>query len=230
MPNAVFFLTHDFKPLFRKTLDMASRVNGNGYELSILLDDRSPIPEEDMGMKITHCRRHPSAFDPLGQAHNFYIDLISADRSLLDRYEYFWVFENDVYFHGDMVRFIISHDQFDTDLVVPEFGHRHPSWMWLHNCRGVEPRPCGITAVAYRASSRLMRSIIEILESGVEAHMEVLIPHICMELGYSIRQFIPDMVGICNTFQNPFLSLIEQDIKMQTRSYIQEKLYHPVKM
>ena len=230
MSKVIFFLTHDFKPLFRKTLANVARGRGSDYDLSVLLDDRNPAPEDIGQINVVPCFRHPSAFDPLGQAHNFYLDIIRSDRSILDRYDYFWIFENDVYFHGDMMRFIKVHDQFSTDLIVPEFGHRMPGWMWLHNCRGIRPQACGITAVAYRASSRLLRSILDYTESGREAHMEVLIPHICSELGYTIRQFIPDMIGCCNTFEGPLLKAIEGDIKKETREYIQEKLYHPVKM
>jgi hypothetical protein len=230
MANAVFFLTHDFKPIFRRTLANAARGKGEEYEVMVLLDDRNQTPEDIQDIKVVPCLRRPSSFDPIGQAHNFYIDLIRSNPSMLDKFDHFWVFENDVYFHGDIMKFIKTHDQFSTDLIVPEFGHRMPGWMWLHNCVGVKPDSCGITAVAYRASSRLLRSVIESMSLGTHGHMEVLIPHICIEQGYSIRQFVPDTVGCCNTFDSPLMRLIEKDINDNTSVYIQEKLYHPVKM
>lgn len=231
MRQMVFFLTHNFRPAFRRTLEAVSRSRLEGYDLEILLDDRFDTPADlDLGRyRVTKCRRHPSAFDPLGQAHNFYIDRLSSSPSTVDSFEYFWVVENDVYFHGDMLGFFEEHAPFDTDLLVPEFGHRHPKWCWLGSARGLKPEPCGATAVVYRASRRLMRSLIDSISSGVSAHMEVLLPHLCCSLGMSVRQFIPDLVSICNTYGSPFMGLVERDIKDGTELYIQRKLYHPVK-
>lgn len=231
MPNMVFLLTHDFKPAFRRTLRHLDAHEGGRYETKVLMDDRSQVPEDLNLQKATilPCRRHPSPFDPLGQAHNFYLDLIASDTSMLGKYDYFWIFENDAYFHGDVVEFMETHDRFDEDLLVPEFGLRDPGWCWLSSAKGISPQPKGVTAVAYRASSRFMGAVLEWTSSGVEAHMEVLLPHLCHSKALSVSQFIPDFVGCCNTFWSPFVGLVEEDLKNGTSRYVQRKLYHPVK-
>lgn len=231
MPNMVFLLTHDFKPAFRRTLRNLDSHEGGRYETLVLMDDRSEAPD-DLNLrraKVVKCRRRPTPFDPLGQAHNFYLDLIASDRSFLEGYGYFWIFENDAYFHGDVVDFMEAHDGFDEDLLVPEFGLRDPNWCWLSSAKGIKPQPKGVTAVAYRASSRLMKAILERSSSGTEAHMEVLLPHLCLYGDMKASQFIPDLVGCCNTFRTPLMDLIEEDARNGTSRYIQRKLYHPVK-
>jgi hypothetical protein len=155
--------------------------------------------------------------------------MITRRPEILDSYERFWVVENDVYFHGRMTDFFAAHDPFDTDLLVPEYGQRDPLWCWLRSASGLSVTPCGATLVAYRASRRLMRSIVEGHASGVSAHMEVLLPHLCSRDGMTVRQFIPDLVSVCNTYGSPLLEFIERDIADGTSRYIQRKLYHPVK-
>lgn len=231
MPRMVFLLTHDFKPAFRRTIKSLEAHKSGEYETAVLMDDRSttPIDLSLSGLRVIPCRRRPTSFDPIGQAHNFYLDLIRSDRSMLEVYSHFWVFENDSYFHGNIVEFMRAHDRFNSDLMVPEFGLRDPSWCWLSSAKGIKTTPRGVTAVAFRASSRLIKSLLDSVDQGVEAHMEVLLPHLCMNLGYTIDQFIPDMVGVCNTFGNPIMGLIEKDIESGSGTYVQSKLYHPVK-
>jgi hypothetical protein len=60
--------------------------------------------------------------------------------------------------------------------------------------------------------------------------MEVILPHICMRENMSIRQFIPDLVSVCNTYGSPLIDLIENDIRSGIDRYVQRKLYHPVKL
>lgn len=231
MRQIVFFLTHNFMPIFRRTLLSVDSSLPPVYDAMVLLDDRHE-PPQDLALSripIVKCRRHPSAFDPLGQAHNFYLDMIARTPEILETYDRFWILENDVYFHGKMTDFFSAHDPFDTDLLVPEYGQRDPRWCWLRSAKGIDVTPCGATLVAYRASRRLMRSVVEGHAGGVSAHMEVLLPHLCSKEGMTARQFIPDLVSICNTYGSPLLEFIERDIADGTSKYIQRKLYHPVK-
>lgn len=231
MPVKVFLLTHDFKPAFRKTLRDLDRHEGGKYEVEVLLDDRNEAPRDLNLIRagVTKCRRRPSPFDPLGQAHNFYVDILGSDKSILDRYERFWIFENDVYFHGNIVEFMEAHDGFEHDLLVPEMGLRDPNWCWLSSAKGITPAGRGVTAVAYRASSRFMGGVLEWISSGVEAHMEVLFAHLCHSKAMEASQFIPDLVGCCNTFSTPLSELIESEVRDGSFRHLQRKLYHPVK-
>lgn len=232
MREMAFFLTHDFKPAFRRTLSSVDSSPRPGRDVEVLLDDRFDLPADLnlINIRVSKCRRHPSPFDPLGQAHNFYIDRLSDDAGLLARNEYFWFVENDVYFHGNISDFFDAHSSFETDLLVPEFGHRHRGWCWLSGARGVEVEPIGVTSVIYRASRRLLNSVLGSISSGVQAHMEVLLPNLCRQRGMTVNQFIPDLVSFCNTFASPFNPLIQSDILSGQSNYIQRKLYHPMKI
>jgi len=227
MREIVFFLTHDFKPVFRRTLSSVDSAP-DGRTVEVLLDDRYDPPEDlNLGRtSIVKLHRHPSPFDPLGQAHNFYLDRLKANPEILESHDRFWVVENDVYFHGNMSEFFDAHAYHNADLLVPEFGCRPRNWCWLKP--GQEP--CGVTAVIYRASQRLMRLIVERVASGASSHMEVMLADACRSSGMSVMQFIPDLLSFCNTFGSPFERLIKQDISSGGSGYIQRKLYHPVKM
>lgn len=232
MREMAFFLTHDFKPMFRKTLSMVDLKPRQGRRIEVLLDDRFE-PPDDLGLRsieVVKCRRHPSSFDPLGQAHNFYLERLRENRSILEENDYFWFVENDVYFHGSMSDFFDAHSSFDTDLIVPEFGHRHRGWCWISSAKGMSVDPIGVTAVAYRASRRLVESVLEKIDDGVQAHMEVMLPNLCRNEGMTVNQFIPDLVSVCNTFSSPFIALVENDLLSGQSNYIQNKLYHPVKI
>lgn len=231
MRETIFFLTHDFKPIFRRTLSLVDSTPHDLKRVEVLLDDRFE-PPSDLNLKsikVVKCRRHHSSFDPIGQAHNFYLDRMLSDPSIMGESDNFWFVENDVYFHGNMMDFFEAHESFDADLLVPEFGLRNRDWCWLRSAKGLSVTPCGITAVIYRASKRLMLSVLDSIKDGTQAHMEVLLPHLCIRDGMSIRQFIPNTVSFCNTFGSPFSELVEADIVGGTSRYIQNKIYHPVK-
>lgn len=199
----------------------------------VLFDSSKQIPHGlDLGrISIQKSDRHPSPFDPIGQAHNFYLDFFRKNPDVLDRHDYVWVLENDVYYHGNIREFFEIHSSYDHDLLVPEFGLRNAGWCWLNGTRGIKDvRPIGATAVIYRASSGLMRFVVDKVNSEIVGHMEVVLPHICLEHGFSIQQFIPDHMCSVNTFRSPFLDLIERDVLEGSERYAQKKLYHPVKL
>jgi hypothetical protein len=228
----VLFLTHDFKPVFSKTLkNLDSSLNHN-LDATILFDSSKPIPENlDLGkISLVAMDRHPSPFDPIGQAHNFYLDFISDNSNLLDLYDYFWILENDVYYHGNIREFFDIHSYYDYDLLVPEIGLRHRNWCWLNHIEGFDVKPIGTTLVFYRISSRFMRYVVENINLSIVAHMEVALLHMCFNQGFTSQQFIPDYLGLINSFRSPLINLIEKDIIEGTEKYIQKKMYHPIKL
>jgi hypothetical protein len=232
MKSIVLFLSHDFKPAFRQTLTRFESSLGSDFDAKILFDDSKQVPDDlNLGrIELRKMNRHPSPFDPLGQAHNFYLDFLSENRSLLDSYDYFWILENDVYYHGNIREFFDIHAEYDQDLLAPEIGLRHKGWCWLNGTRGIDISPMGATLVFYRASARLMRFMVDNINSDVVAHMEVAVPHICSKQGFTMQQFVPDHISMINTFRSPLMDFIEQDIKQGTERYIQKKMYHPIKL
>lgn len=231
MRSLVVFLAHDFKPFFRHTLSRLDASLDESTDAMILLDSSKEIPHDLILGKIGIVKslRHPSPFDPIGQAHNFYLDFFRKNPEILDSYDHFWILENDVYYHGNIKEFFDIHADYDHDLLVPEYGLRHKDWCWLNGTEGIRVTPTGVTAVIYRSSVRLMRFIVENVNSRIKGHMEVILPHICTENEFSIQQFVPDHVGPVNTFMSPLIDLVEKDLTESTQRYIQNKLYHPIK-
>jgi hypothetical protein len=232
MRSLVVFLTHDFKPVFLKTLRNLEGSLDQSMDSLVLFDSSKEIPTGlDLGkISIHESNRHPSAFDPIGQAHNFYLDFFRSKMNILDQYDYIWILENDVYYHGNIREFFDIHSSYEHDLLVPEFGLRHKGWCWLGGTKGIKVRPIGATAVVYRASSAFMKFVVENVNSNIVGHMEVVLPHICLDYNFSVQQFIPDHICSVNTFRSPFLDLIERDIQEGTNLYVQKKIYHPVKL
>ena len=232
MRSLIVFLTHDFKPIFKKTLTDLEGSMDRSMDAMVLFDSSKEIPQDlNIGrISIHKSNRHPSSFDPLGQAHNFYLDYFRSNPGLLDEYDRIWILENDVYYHGNIREFFDIHSSYDHDLLVPEFGLRHRGWCWLSGTKGINIRPIGATLVIYRASSNLMKFVVNNVNSNILGHMEVVFPHICLDYNFSIQQFIPDHICSVNTFRSPFLDLIEKDIVNGTNSYVQKKIYHPVKL
>lgn len=232
MKSLVIFLTHDFKPVFRQTLLRLDSSLDDSLDAVVFLDSSKELPDDLYLRKITikKATRHPSSFDPLGQAHNFYLDFFKKNPEVIGLYDYFWILENDVYYHGNIREFFEIHSQYDQDLLVPEYGLRHKGWCWLSGTQGINVTPTGVTAVMYRASSRLMDLMVRKLDSEIRGHMEVVLPHMCLENGLSIQQFIPDHMGAMNTFRSPLIDLVEKDLSESTQNYVQKKLYHPIKL
>lgn len=231
MKSLVIFLTHNFKPIFRQTLSRLQSSLGDSMDAIILMDSTADLPSDlEISIPIVKSNRYPSSFDPLGQAHNFYLDFFK-NNNLLDSYDYIWVLENDVYYHGNIREFFDIHENFEYDLLVPEYGLRHKDWCWLNGTQGIkEIEPIGVTAVIYRCSSKLMKFIVENVNSNIKGHMEVIIPHICIENKFTIQQFIPDHMCSVRTYKTPLIDLVEKDLIEKTDKFVQNKLYHPIKI
>lgn len=232
MKSLVVFLTHDFKPIFRETLRKLELSLDNSMDAVVLFDSSKQIPEDiNLGKIALHkCFRRPSPFDPIGQAHNFYLDFFRKNPLFIESYDYIWILENDVYYHGNIREFFDIHAQYAQDLLVPEFGLRHKNWCWLNNTKGMNIQPIGVTAVIYRCSCRMMRLLVGNANDSIVGHMEVVLPHLCLDQNFTIQQFIPDHMSCVNTFRSPMIDLIESDIKNKTSFHIQNKLYHPIKL
>ena len=69
------------------------------------------------------------------------------------------------------------------------------------------------------------------LDKAYFGYLEALLPHICIEKNLVIQQFLPEKCGILTTNANlPLLELIKSDIINNTRKFIENKIYHPIKL
>lgn len=230
------FLTHDFKPVFESTLRGFDSSGESRAEGVVLFDADSPHYRDlSLGhIRVEMVRTQIASYDPLRprKSHNLVIQYLVDKPSILDEYDYLWVLENDVYYHGGLRGFIDLHDRYPCDLLVPEYGLRHHDWCWLRGMRGVRTaRPIGVTAVIHRMSRALAKFLVpRVADGSLKGMMEALLPHVCLENGYEIGQFIPDHVCSVSTFRCRFIDLIEKDILEGTERYIERKMYHPVKL
>jgi len=230
------FLTHDFKPVFESTL-RGFDSQSDGRTVGVVLFDAGSPHYRDLSLKnmrVEMVRTELGSYDPLRprKSHNLMVQYLADNLGIIDEYDYLWVFENDVYHHGGIKAFIDLHDRYPCDLLVPEYGLRHRDWCWLRGMKGVrDVRPVGVTAVAHRMSRALAKFLVPKVADGPLCGMlEALLPHVCVENGYDICQFIPDHVCSMNTFRCNFMDMIERDILNGTEEYIERKMYHPVKL
>lgn len=231
MKSLIVFLTHNFKPIFRQTLSRLESSLDSTMDSIILMDSSAELPADlKINIPIVQSRRYPSSFDPLGQAHNFYLDFFK-DNKVLGSYDYIWILENDVYYHGNIREFFDIHEKFDYDLLVPEYGLRHKDWCWLNGTQGIRNiQPIGATAVIYRTTSKFMEFVVNNANTNIKGHMEVTLPHMCIENGFSIQQFIPDHMCSVRTYKTPMIDLVERDLIENTNNFVGKKLYHPIKI
>jgi len=236
MKSLAIFLTHNFKPIFSDSLRrLDSSLSDGRMDSMVLFDEEAPFDNSMDGqlnnIEIHRIKTPLRSYDPISKAHNFPIEYFRLFPEKMDEYDYFWIVENDVYWHGNFRTFFDKHDLYDFDLLVPEFGLRNLDWGWLHNMVGIEKViPCGVTAVIHRLSRRLLKELVQKVGIEFSGHLEALLPHVCFKYGYTIQQFIPSYFCAVNTFKRPFLKLIEEDLKNGTNYFIEGILYHPIKM
>jgi hypothetical protein len=232
--SLVIFLTHNFRPIFSKTLIEFDLTIDDRIGSVVLFDAKSSYPcdIELKNIKIEKVETNLRLYDSVTRAHNFTIEYLNKNPNLMEEFDYFWVVENDVYYHGSFRSFIDIHDKYEYDLLVPEFGLRPLNWGWPGAMKGISnSSQIGVTAVIHRLSKKLINILVPgIINGTFSGHLESLLPHLCIERNMNIQQFIPNYYCSVNTFRSKFIGLIESDIINKTNIYIENKLYHPVKL
>jgi hypothetical protein len=231
----IIFLTHNFNKIFLDTLlKLNNSIDNNNYKILVLFDKNNnydnDIDNKLQNIKIIKVNRINTSYDQLG--HSMYINYFRNNFDEIKKYEYIWVIENDVYYPYNFMDFINIHNSYNHDLLVPEYGLRHPSWCWTKELKGFKNiNHIGILAVIMRFSQKFLLKLIDTLDKTYFGYIEALLPHICIENKLSIQQFLPEMCGILTTNNNlPLMELIKKDIKENTKNYIENKIYHPIKL
>lgn len=235
-----FFLTHNCKKIFHRTLTNFFLDENRKHTTAVLFDDTSnqdidylqTIPNIVL-YRAKNIVSSINVYDCAGGAHNFVLEYLSIKPELLNRYKYFWIIENDVYFNGNFIDFLTDYDyNHHCDLLVPEFGLRSSNWPWPKTVKGIPVNAdIGISAPICRMSNRLASLLVYgIMNKIFAGFFESLLPNLCDYKNYSIRTFKPEDIGIFNTFKTKAIDVIEKDIINNTKTYIETKLYHPIKL
>lgn len=230
----IIFLTHNFNDIFLSTLLKLNNANTDNYKIIVLFDYKhdydTQIDEGLNNIEIIKIDRITTTYDKLG--HSMYIHYFRNNIDEIKKYEYTWIIENDVYYPNCLMDFIYIHNSYNQDLLVPEFGLRQPRWPWKKSLKGfTKVYDIGVLAVIMRVSNRFLSKLIDTIDKTYCGYLEAILPHICIENNFSIQQFLPETCGILTTSANdPLLKLIKKDIKEKTKHYIQNKIYHPIKM
>jgi len=232
MKNLLIFLTHNFTPIFKKTL---SQMNNkyDDLDVTILFDNAhsydSEIENELNNIKIIKIDKINTSYDNYG--HSMYIHYFRQNPTLIDNYNFIWIIENDVYYPISIKNFIDKYNSYSYDLLVPEYGLRDVNWHWTYSLRGFRSiQNIGVLAVIMRFSNKLLKNLIDNIDIHYFGFIEAILPHICIDNNYSIQQFLPEMCGILTTKNNDtMLELIKKDITNNTWNFIEYKIYHPVK-
>jgi hypothetical protein len=146
-------------------------------------------------------------------------------------YEYVWIVENDVYYPNSFIEFFRAHEAYDHDLLVPEHGLRSPDWGWTRTLKGFKNTyNIGVSAFIMRLSKKLLQTLVSTIDKTHFGYLEAVLPHVCIEHGLSIQQFLPETVGIVATLYTPLLDIIKNEIQENSRMYLENKIYHPIKL
>lgn len=225
MKELYIFLTHHFEEPFLSFISSFPPKN-----CIILFDSEKTLPEVSLKIPVVKMNKIDTSYDPFG--HSMYINFFRLHKHLLDKCEYIWVIENDVFVphkimvNNEFTTFMKIHRIYTYDLMVPEYGVRKPEWCWLKTLSGFNTiHPIGITGPIMRFSSRLMKELLNI-DTKFSGYMETVLPHICLEYGYSIQCFLPEYIGKVTTDRED--SLLRQI--MNNPELIEQKLYHPFKL
>jgi hypothetical protein len=215
MKELYIFLTHHFQEPFLSFIR-----NFPPDNCIILFDADHELPSVLLNIPIVKVNRISTSYDNFG--HSMYISFLRQNRHLLGKYDYFWVIENDVYVPS---HFMLVHQKYDYDLMVPEYGVRDPNWIWLKTLSGFKKtRQIGVTGVIIRFSSKFLKELLKI-DIKFFGYMEAVLPHICIENNLTIQCFLPEYIGLVTTERNnPVMNHI-----MTHRELMEQKLYHPFK-
>ena len=234
LKQLIIFLTHNFKSEFINTLSKVDNdPNIINYDVIILFDNTNTYDKQIIkfkNIKIIEINKNKLSYDSMG--HSMYVNYFRKNYDLIDNYDYVWVIENDVYYPSSLLEFINNNTINDYDLLVGEYGMRSPNWEYPTFIKGFKNiYNVGVLAVIVRFSKKFLRILIDNIDINYFGSLEAILPHICYENNLSINQFIPESCGLLTTVtDNPFLKLIELDIINNTTKFIENKLYHPIKL
>ena len=188
------------------------------------------IDSKLQNIQIIKINRINTSYDQKG--HSMYINYFKNNYHEIDKYEYIWIIENDVYYMNSLIEFIDIHKIYQNDLFVSEYGVRSRSWPWTNTLHGFNKKyNIGVLAVIMRFSRLFLLTLLDNLDKTYFGYLEALLPHICIENNLVIQQFLPEKCGILTTNANlPLLELIKSDIINNTRKFIENKIYHPIKL
>ena len=134
-----------------------------------------------------------------------------------------------VYFLDSFKKFIDSHAFYKQDVLVPDFGLRELSWDNTSTLKGFDKiEHEGVLAVIVRFSNNFLENLVKNIDNEYFGNFEAVIPHICLKYNFSIATF--NLNGICITERNNIIKLLEEDILKNNKEYIENKIYHPIKL
>lgn len=233
--NLIVFLTHNFNEVFLQTLE---KLNGSidtaHYKIIVLFDKSNAyvniLDNKLPNIEIIKIDKIHTSYD--GKGHTLYIHYFKNNVNEIQKYEYIWIIENDVYYPNSFIDFIQAHQPYTHDLLVPEYGLRDPSWCWTGTLRGFKKvENIGVLAVILRFSQKCLLTLINTIDSTYFGFVEALLPHMCIECNLTLQQFLPEKCGILTTDNTlPLLEFIKKDIIEKTTLYTENKIYHPIKL
>lgn len=232
----VIFLTHNFKPVFVNSLKLLNDSMDESMDCVVLFDNSCKYENINFSnIETVKIDKLKFNYDHLNTGHNMYIQYLYNNKNFIEKklYDYIWIIENDVYYHNNIKDFIDLHKIYFADLLCPEIGLRTSEWVWSHSVYGLPKiqHNIGITCPIFRISKNLAHILVYgLMNNYFGGFFEALLPNLCLAFNCYMTQFLPETVGLCNTFKTKTISLIEQDITNNTEYYIENKLYHPIKL
>lgn len=242
--NLILFLTHNFNEVFLMTL---RNINDKDKNKIVILFDKTAdmkkhyelLSETDKDMlnsfELIEGTRTKMPYDPKG-GHSMYYHFLKKNPKYIYDSDFIWVFENDVFFSGDINDLISAHNHMKHDVIVSEYGGRIPKWRWerdgiSNNLKELYDYT-GVLACVCRFSSTFMKLFVDKIGIEFDGYLEISIPLICKKHNLTICQFIPNYIGKSYHVGNPFTRVVKEKIikKNNMVAFFKNKLYHPIKL
>lgn len=141
---------------------------------------------------------------------------------------YGWFFEDDVYYHGDLLDFVDSF-AIDTSDLLAFAVREHPNFYTFKTCsllRGSHS-PCKMTFHVTRVSKRFAEYTLALYDKGMRCHHEVVLPTLCRQTSWCVMRALPlTSVGVLHALggANP-----NKCCRLSSYSLVRRRFFHPAK-
>jgi hypothetical protein len=236
--DLIIFLTHNFKEKFLNTL---YRVNNDPniikYEVIVLFDKSSSEYNNNISKKLKNIKfikesLIKSSYDLRG--HTMYINFLQRNINIIDNFNYIWIVENDVYYHGEtIINFMDSHKLNKEDVLCCNYGSKPDCWPWPSTLKGFNNiYKFGMLGVIMRLSNKILLNIIENIDLNYFGFFESLIPNVCLNYNFTISNFKSEYCGIINCGKgSKEIRDIQKEIMNKSYKNVEKnKIYHPIKL
>ncbi len=151
-----------------------------------------------------------------------------------EKYDFYWLIEDDVYFNGDWCDFFRSFQDDKSDFLTSgiEKFNESPHWYWWYTLRTPLNNPDRIKSFnpVYRLSGQALACIDSALKNGWSGHHEAVMPTILFNKGFTLSDFGGNGSFVPGNRRNKYYTKDTMSYLPVYMDNIPNYLYHPFKV